>query len=261
MMDFQLQRWLRILAGMLLLFASSSIAYGQGSPVEFSGTWNTVTSKGKKIVLTLKSVDRRLNVTGTYAVNGLTATYMPMDGLGQTFVLASFTPEPVVQNISSITGTVRENILRFKWNEDAGRGAGRFVMATDGRSFQGTFSRTDDPDDTTGGTWNGTRAPVFNGVWQVKSGEQFLYPQLLLQQSGNDVSGHLVAGRPDLGLIKQGVIDGNTLRFTIWRPAPPFPRGLPDQYMGKGELVMEADGKSLKGNILGAVASGTRIGR
>jgi hypothetical protein len=106
-------------------------------------------------------------------------------------------------------------------------------------------------------------APVaFDGVWRTTSGGKIQFPQLLLQQvTSNKVTGHLVAGRPDLGVIKDGIIDRNTLRFTVWRPRPFIGRYQPDDYMGKGEFVMEADGKSFRGTILGTATSGTLIAR
>ncbi|CAN5305449.1 hypothetical protein BH20ACI2_BH20ACI2_21860 [soil metagenome] len=250
------------LSGIVLLMAFGvSSSYAQ-STAEFSGTWNTVTSKGKKLVVTLKSVDRRTSVTGTYARNGLTASYKPVDDSVTAFVkVSAIRAEPILQNISSITGTVTGNVLRFKWLEDGGRGAGRFTMSSDGQSFQGTISMTDNPDDTSGGTWSGTRAPNFAGVWRTKLGEHLQFPELLLQQAGSQVVGRLFAGRPEMGVIKEGIIDGNTLRFQVWRARSPMPYALSDQYVGSGELVMNADGKSFKGTLLGAATSGTLIAR
>ncbi len=262
MVKRQKRIWVTLFGGFVLLMAGNiSSSYAQGSTVDFAGTWNTVTGKGKKIVITMQSV-RRTSVTGNYARNGLTASYKPLDDAGTAFVkVSAISGEPAPQSISSINGTVTDNVLRFKWLEDGGRGTGRFTMSSDGQSFEGTFSRTDNPDDTSGGTWNGTRAPNFHGVWRGKSGEQMVYPELLLQQSGMRVVGRLWANRPDM-VIKHGVIDGNTLRFTVWLQRSPVPnRYLPDVPAGAGELVMNPDGKSFKGNILGAAVSGIRIAR
>ncbi|HVF46394.1 MAG TPA: hypothetical protein VNA17_02390 [Pyrinomonadaceae bacterium] len=253
--------WFTIFSGIVLLLAGSiSSSYAQGTPVEFRGTWNTVTSRGKKIVLTLETV-RRTSVSGTYARNGLTAIYQAPGGSVTAFVkVSAISAEPARQSLSSITGTVTDNVLRFKWLEDGGRGAGRFTMSPDGQSFQGTFSLTDNPDDSSGGTWNGTRAPVFAGAWQVKVGEQILYPDLLLYQTGNLVTGQLSANRAELGVIREGVIDGNTLRFKIWRARTTLPNAFPDLHVGNGELVMDKGSKSFKGTILNAATSGTRLG-
>lgn len=256
------KRRLTIFSGIVLLLVGSiSNSYAQSSPVDFRGTWNTVTGKGKKIVITLETV-RRTSVTGTYARNGLTASLKSMEGTVTAFVkVSAVSGDPALQSASSITGTVTDNVLRFKWLEDGGRGSGRFTMSSDGRSFQGTFSLTDNPDDTSGGTWNGTRAPVFAGVWQTKVGEQIQFPDLLFQQTGSQVVGQLYGNRPDLGIVREGIIDGNTLRFKILRPQPVIPgRYLPDVFMGVGELVMNPDGKSFKGTILGVATNGTRLG-
>jgi hypothetical protein len=108
-------------------------------------------------------------------------------------------------------------------------------------------------------------APVaFDGVWRVKSGEQFVFPELLLQPVGSDrVVGRLFANRPEMGVIKEGTVIRNTLRFTVWRPGRVLFNGRlsPDEYMGTGELVMNADGKSFRGTILGAGINGTLIAR
>jgi hypothetical protein len=103
---------------------------------------------------------------------------------------------------------------------------------------------------------------IFAGVWRTKSGEKVQFPELLLQQANNQVVGRLFASRPDLGVIKAGIVDRNTLRFQVWRPRPrTFGYNLPDDYLGIGEFVMDADGKSFKGTILGAATSGTLIAR
>jgi hypothetical protein len=246
----------------LLLVGGISSSYAQGTPVDFRGTWNTVTGKGKKIVITLETV-RRTSVSGTYARNGLSASYKSIDDSVTAFVkVSAISGEPAPQSVSSIRGTVTDNVLRFKWFEDGGHGAGRFTMSSDLQSFQGTFSLTDNPDDTSGGTWNGTRAPIFHGVWQTTAGGKVQFPELLFQQSGSQVVGQLFGNRPDLGVIREGIIDGNTLRFKVMRPQPPMFNGqyLPDVPMGVGELVMNPDGKSFKGTILGAATSGTRLG-
>ncbi len=104
---------------------------------------------------------------------------------------------------------------------------------------------------------------TFAGVWQTKSGEKIQFPQLLLQQAGNQIVGQLFAGRPEMGVIKDGIVDGNTLRLKVWRPHPVSFNGryVLDEYLGTGELVMDADGKSFKGTILGGTTSGTLIAR
>lgn len=252
--DRQKQTCFAILSGILLLAGCISTTYAQAATVDFRGTWNTVTGKGKKMMITMETV-RRTSVTGNYARNGLTAGYKQPAGSAHAFVkVSAMTGEPVPQSVSSITGTVTGNVLRFRWLEDGGRGAGRFTMSSDGQSFEGTFSLTDNPDDTSGGTWNGTRTPVFNGVWQTPA-----FPDLLLQQTGNGVVGQLSVSRPDLGIIKNGVIEGDTLRFQIWRARTTMPNAFPDLHIGNGELVMEKGSKSFKGTILNTAMSGTRI--
>ncbi len=244
----------------LVLVGSISSSFAQAFP-DFGGTWNTVTGKGKKIVVTLKTV-RRTEVTGNYPINGLTARYEPFDGSVDVFVkVSAISKGPILQTASSIRGTVTDNVLRFKWFEEGSHGAGRFTMSSDGQSFEGTFSTTDNPDDTSGGTWNGTRAPNFAGAWSAKLGEGAL--EIILQQSGAQVTGQLKANSADLGMIREGIIVGNTLRFKIVRAGRVLPNGvsLPDEYVGIGELVMDKGSKSFTGTILGTATSGTRLGR
>ncbi|CAN5305497.1 hypothetical protein BH20ACI2_BH20ACI2_21870 [soil metagenome] len=82
---------------------------------------------------------------------------------------------------------------------------------------------------------------TFAGVWRIKSGEQMMFPELFLQQANNKVTGRLYAGRPEMGVIKEGIVDRNTLRFQIWRARSFMPYALSDQYVGSGEFVMNAD--------------------
>jgi hypothetical protein len=233
----------------------------RGNSPDFTGTWKTVTGKGKQIVITLEQ-GRGNNVTGYYGMNGLTGSYKPSDGSMNGVVKVSWSAEPVLQSVSSITGKVTNNVLRFTWSqEDRRHGAGRFTLSSDGESFAGTFSLTDNPDDTSGGTWNGTRLHSFAGAWQGKFGDGAL--ELILQQSGQSVTGRLRVNSAELGEIRGGRVDGKTLRFNLVRPRRPLGNGvnLPDEVLGSGELVMNIGEKSFKGTILGAATSGTFIGR
>jgi hypothetical protein len=84
---------------------------------------------------------------------------------------------------------------------------------------------------------------------------------LILQQSGNEVTGQLNINSA-LHKVTGGKVVGNTLRFPIVRlferpPLPPI-----EQYAGDGELVMDAGGTSFTGNILGtALTGGKLVGR
>ena len=249
---------------LLLLVSVTGSAQGQPSyRPNFTGTWNAVTDKGKKIVITLRHDRSDFSVvTGNYLPDhGLTGSYKPLDGSINGFLNVSWRAEPVPQNMSWIKGTATDNVLRFTWAQDNAQGAGRFTLSSDGESFKGTYSRTNNPDDTSGGTWNGTRQHSFAGAWQGKLGESFL--ELILQQSGDRVTGQFNVNSNHDWFFKDGIVVGNTLRFTIVRRnrmALPN-QYLPDEYVGTGELVMNIGGKSFKGTILGTAASGTHIGR
>ena len=98
----------------------------------------------------------------------------------------------------------------------------------------------------------------FAGAWKANFGGLFL--TMLFQQTGDQVSGQVNANSADLGVIRDGRVVDNTLRFTVVRRAPNG-ANLPDVQVGVGELVMDAGGRSFKGTVLGVATSGTFIGR
>ena len=185
-----------------------------------------------------------------------------MDGsiFGFQKVSAS-TAEPALQSLGRIRGYVKDNALIFTWHQDDAQGAGRFTLSSDGESFEGSFSATSNPDDTSGGTWNGTRRYSFTGAWQGKLGDGVL--QLMLQQAGDQVMGQLRLNSAEFVIREGSVGAGNTLRFKVVRPGRPMLNGRlsPDEYLGTGELVMDKGGKSCKGTVLGSATSGTLVGR
>jgi hypothetical protein len=54
---------------------------------------------------------------------------------------------------STVTGTVRGNVLTGRWTEPSGKGTFRFTLAPDGRSFKGRFGLGGDSKDA--GEWDG----------------------------------------------------------------------------------------------------------
>lgn len=83
---------------------------------------------------------------------------------------------------------------------------------------------------------------------------------MFFQQTGDRVTGELKVNSADFGVILDGKVVDNTLRFTVLR-RPPNGANVPFVSVGTGELVMDADGKSLKGTVLGVATSGTFLGR
>jgi hypothetical protein len=261
------QTLLLIFSSLLLLVSVTVSAHAKSQPQDranFSGVWNTVTNKGEKYLITLRHERSDYNaVIGSYhSLSGVTRSYQSSDGSIYGFVkVSASTAQPIMQSAGSIKGTVEGNVLRFTWSQDNGRGSGRFTLSSDGESFQGTFSATKNPDDTSGGTWNGTRVYSFAGAWRGKLGEAAL--ELILQQAGSQVTGQINLNSVIFD-IKGGIADANnTLRFTIVRPGKVLPNGArsPDEVLGTGELVMDRGGKSFTGKILNADSSGTRVGR
>lgn len=257
---------LLIFSSLLLLVSVTASAHAKSQPQEranFGGVWNTVTSKGEKYLITLRHERSDYNtVIGSYhSLSGATGSYQPSDGSIYGFVkVSASTAHPALQSAGSIKGTVEGNVLRFTWFQDDGRGSGRFTLSSDGESLQGTFSATKNPDDTSGGTWNGTRVYSFAGAWRGKFGDGGF--ELVLQQAGSQVTGHININSVIFD-VKGGIADvNNRLRFTIVRPGKVLPNAkLPDEVLGTGELVMDRGGKSFKGKILNADTSGTRVGR
>jgi hypothetical protein len=238
------QTLLLVFSTLLLLVSVTVSAQGQppaSKAANFTGVWNIITDKGEKYVITLRHNRSDFSyVSGSYHLLG-DVKDKPLDG--------------------GLTGMVKNsepNVLRFTWSSDEGRRAGRFTLSSDGQSLEGTYSATKNPDDTSGGTWSGTRAPNFAGAWRAQWGGAFL--MLILQQTGAQVTGQLNVNSAEFGVIREGIVDGNTLRFTVWR----IVRGLNyrEEYVGTGELVMDRGGKSFTGNILGTATSEvTLLGR
>ncbi|WP_292304862.1 hypothetical protein, partial [Mesorhizobium sp.] len=57
----------------------------------------------------------------------------------------------------NISGKMSGKILRFSWvQKDGTRGSGKFVLAGDGQSFDGTYNFSNNPD-AVEGSWSGTR--------------------------------------------------------------------------------------------------------
>lgn len=219
----------------LLLLSAAVNAHAQ----DFTDTWNTVTAKGESIVLTLRQTG--FEVRGGYsAPNGLMGSDIRVEGL--------------------LKGNVKGDTLRFSWREEGSRGGtGRFTLSSDGQSFQGSFNATRNPEDTSGGTWNGTRRHSFAGVWQGKLGGGFL--EIILRQSDDRVTGQLKVNSAEFGMIKDAVVVGRTLRFVVMRMVIIGGGRVREEYVGTGELVMDNGGKSFQGNINGNPANGTLVAR
>ncbi len=266
------QTLLLIFSTLLLLVSVTVSAQGQppqdrrrgnAVSVSFAGTWDAITAKGKKINITLRHERSDYNVvTGIYGpIDALMkASYQPSDSSihGMVKVSAS-TAGPVPQSLGSIEGTVKDGVLSFRWNEGGGNGVGRLTLSSDGESFEGTFSKPYNSDETSGGTLNGTRVHSFAGAWRGKFGEGGF--ELVLQESGYRVTGQLNISSV-IFVVKEGRADGNKLRFTIARPRSPLPNAiLPDEVLGTAELMIERGGRSFKGKILNADVTGTLIAR
>lgn len=190
----------------------------------FSGAWET--SAGGSYKMTLLQQGNR--VTGTYGNGGTKGT---------------------------LEGTVEGNTLRFHWTQTNGnKGAGRFILSTDGKAFNGFWTYDDDPEKADK-AWNGKRigaAPQieegrsdkpdtitdtgrgsFAGEWDTVSGAGTSYKMTLVQH-GNRVTG--TYGRMKGTL--DGTVDGNILRFR-WTET--------SGSKGTGRFILSADGRAFNG--------------
>jgi hypothetical protein len=153
-------------------------------------------------------------------------------------------------------GEVSGNTLSFRLTRPTNDSeSGKFVMAQDGKSFTGNVGK--------GQAITATVLANFAGAWRAKWGEA-AFLELILQQSGTQVTGQVRANSSDVGVIREGIIVGNTLRFTLVRPGRTVGNGaiLPEEYVGLGELVLDESGKLFTGHVLGtATSGGTLIGR
>lgn len=216
-----------LLGTLLLVVLTTANANGQG-PSTYVGVWNTTTNTGETFALNL-ALRAGETLVGHYTSTGV------------------------------LRGTVRSRVLRFRWQrEGVGEGAGKLTFSTDGQSFQGTISTTDNPDDTTGGSWSGVRAPSFSGAWRGTYAGGAL--ETVLQQSRDQVTGVIKVNSAELGIIRSGAVVGRTLRFSLVRIVFTGGRGR-EEYVGQGELTLDGNGTSFSGSILGTKVSGNLIGR
>lgn len=124
--------------------------------------------------------------------------------------------------------------------------SGEFVMAQDGKSFTGNVVK--------GMPVIATVLPNFAGVWRAKWGDA-AFLELILQQTGPQVTGQLRANSGDVGVITDGIVVGNTLRFKVMRALPGVSLRSSLVYRGTGELVMDEGGKLFTGQVLGSATS------
>lgn len=86
------------------------------------------------------------NFSGVYATN-----YGPLR-LTRTGDQVRGTYTTDSESDSSLSGTVRGSVLSGRWIEPSGKGTFKFTLASDGRSFKGSFA----PDgEAASGSWNG----------------------------------------------------------------------------------------------------------
>ncbi|MCW3054488.1 MAG: hypothetical protein JWN14_3658 [Chthonomonadales bacterium] len=104
----------------------------------FSGEWDTVSLVGGQSYK-MKFLQKGNRVTASYENGGTKG---------------------------SLEGTMNGNVLRFHWTQTNGnKGAGKFTLAADGKTFKGFWTYEDDPDKADK-AWNGTRigAPPPSGA-------------------------------------------------------------------------------------------------
>jgi len=276
------------LSGIVLVMASGiSSSYAQGS-IEFAGTWNAVLIMNGHKEFTLRMVQRGDQVTGTFPGNGriegtisgrVLRFRWQSDSGGKGSGRFVMDEKQFAFNGTYNRGDNPDDVDNTwsgrrhaspEWLPGQRDPADKVPVRIPGKRLEG------EPEPDPMGKMSEAEyvkklaeyeerqknAPAtFAGVWLTKSGEKIQFPQILFQQTDNKVVGHLYAGRPDLGEFRDGVVERNTLRFTVWKFIPLPSGSWTNQYLGKGELVMDADGRSFRGTLLGGATSGTLVGR
>jgi len=107
---------------------SKSKPQASTSAADFSGQW---AANADNVAYTVSLKQKGTSVSGSY---------QGADGSAGT-----------------ISGKMNGNVLRFGWvQKDGTRGSGKFVLADDGQSFDGTYNFSNTPD-AVEGNWNGSR--------------------------------------------------------------------------------------------------------
>jgi hypothetical protein len=277
-----------LLGGIVLLISAGiSNSYAQ-KPIDFTGTWKTVMMINGSHSFSLTLVQTGDQATGVYSGNGriegtvsgrvLRFTWRSDRGTGSgRFVMdekerafsGTYNRGSNPDDVDSTWSGLR--IVSPEWMPGHKNPVDKVPMPIPGKRTEGSpdpmgrMSEAELAEKEAEYQAAQKNAPaVFTGVWRASSGGQIQFPELLLQQVGDRITGRLFVSRPDVGVIKDGIVDHNILRFQVWRARPNFAaRGVnaPEIYVGTGELVMNADGRSFTGTILGAATTGTLIAR
>ncbi|RWM25610.1 hypothetical protein [Mesorhizobium sp.] len=143
--------WCQIGAPVHGCVSSQFLAYGGGAVGQLGGAAGIVRSKGKH----QSSVPATASFGGSWSANADNVAYsvsLKQNGNG---VSGRYQGDD--GSAGQINGKVSGNVLRFSWvQRDGTKGSGKFVLAGDGRSFNGSYSFGNNPD-AVEGTWNGTR--------------------------------------------------------------------------------------------------------
>ena len=220
----------------------STYVYVPEPPRSFAGTWDIVNNVGVRIPLTI--VQQGAKVNGIYPAQH-----------------------------GKIEGTVDGSVLQFKWVSDKGSGKGILNISNSGQSLNVRFmndkgqdvagpaglqswgepSKGKSSDDTgidnnTKGGSGGKIVASFGGVWTVLAGG-YAGGAMDVAQSDAVVTGiYIMDGRSYD--VRDAKVNGMKLQFKIV--------ALDGSGVTKhGEIVMDPDGKSFKGNVGGVPVKGT----
>jgi hypothetical protein len=287
MKDLRKRLLVPILSSVVLLTAAGvSNSYAQ-KPIDFTGTWQTIMMINGKNSFTVTLVQNGDQVTGSYAGNGkiegtvsgrvLRFTWTSDRGTGSgRFVMdekerafsGTYNKGSNPDDVDSTWSGLR--LVGPDWRPGIKVPIDKLPLPIPGKKREGApepmrkQQQAELEKKEAEYQEAQKNAPAtFAGAWQTWSGEKIQYPDMVLQQAGDKVTGQLSAGRVDLGIFRDGIVTGKILRFEVWRlrSAFPFAPDRQDVYLGTGELVMGADGRSFTGTILGAATSGTLLGR
>ncbi|RWM38869.1 SH3 domain-containing protein [Mesorhizobium sp.] len=143
--------WCQISAPVHGCVSSQFLAFGGNDVGQPSGAAGIVRSKGKHQA----SVPATATFGGSWSANADNVAYSL--SLKQKGNSVSGNYEGADGSAGTISGKMSGNILHFSWvQKDGTRGSGRFVLADDGQSFDGTYNFSNNPD-AVEGSWSGTR--------------------------------------------------------------------------------------------------------
>jgi hypothetical protein len=143
--------WCRISAPVSGCVSARFLKFGSGA----AGFAKSAAGFAKSQPKTQETAPMGASFTGRWAANADNVAYSLF--LKQKGNSVSGNYQGTDGSAGTINGNMQANVLRFSWmQKDGTRGSGKFALAGDGQSFQGSYNFGNNPD-AVEGRWNGTR--------------------------------------------------------------------------------------------------------